>query len=143
MQFKLRSKLRFGLLASGIMATYIGVYLMQSQVQNLYAANQYDYVISTIINPGLVEATGTVSIMHFFSNQTDASDHALVISSILPNTVNVLSTNIPIFSTQSSGANTIYNFHSTSSEDVLMMDVQAQNGVYGLFRNTATISVSG
>jgi hypothetical protein len=110
----------------------------------LYANQEYDYVISTIINPGVVEGTGPVSIMHFFSNQTDNSDHDLVIASVLPNTVDVINTTgATLVSTQASGDNTIYFFNSTSSEDVIIIDVQAQNGVYGLLRNTASIAVDG
>lgn len=143
MKFRLGDKVGFGMLACGIVAAYTGVYLIQTQVQNLYANQEYDYVISTIINPGVVEGTGPVSIMHFFSNQTDATDHDLVIASVLPNTVDIINTNIPIASTQASWSNTIYYFNSTSSEDVIIIDVQAQNGVYGLFKNTATIAVDG
>ena len=142
MKFRLGDKLSFGILACGILATYTGVYLLQTQVQNLYANQEYDYVISTIVNPAVVQGTGTVSIMHFFSNQTDNTSHALTITSMFPNTVDIINTNIPIDSTQNSGSNKIYTFHSTSSEDVLVLDVRAQDGVYGLIKNTATISVA-
>jgi len=143
MKFRLGDKISFGILACGIVASYTGVYLLQNQVHDLYAAAENDYVISTIINPVLVENTGTVSIMHFFSNQTDETSHDLVIASVLPNTVDVVSANSPIVSTEASGSNTIYYFNSTSSEDAIIIDVQAQDGEYGLFKNIATIGVDG
>lgn len=139
MKIRIVDKVGIMTLICGAVAIYLGAYFTQLQTENIFAAGEYDYTITTMISNPVT--TGATTIMHFFSNQTDDTDHATTITSVLPNSLNVVGTIPAITSTQTSGDDIIYAFAATGSEGTILIDIEGQPGVYGLMRNTVSILV--